>query len=54
LQVDLPGEPSKSLRSGEVLWLDAGKKWTIITAGEKKLTRFLLLQFKDSATNARN
>jgi hypothetical protein len=54
LQVDLPGEPSKSLHGGEVLWLEAGKKWTIITAGEKKLTRFLLLQFKDSATEARN
>jgi hypothetical protein len=54
LQVDLPGEASKSLHSGEVLWLEAGKKWTITTAGEKKLTRFLLLQFKDSATDARN
>ncbi len=54
LQVDLPGEPSKSLRSGEVLWLDAGKKWTIITAGRKKRSRFLLLQFKASATDARN
>jgi hypothetical protein len=48
LRVDLAGEPPKSLHSGEVLWLEAGKKWTIITPGEHKATRFLLLRFKDS------
>jgi hypothetical protein len=49
LRVDVPGEPSKTVRSGEVLWLEAGKKWTISTPGEHKVTRFLLIQFKDSA-----
>jgi hypothetical protein len=54
LLVDLPGETSKPLHGGEVLWLDAGKKWTIVTAGEKKPVRFLLLQFKDSRSGAQN
>jgi hypothetical protein len=54
LQVDLPGGTSKPLHGGEVLWLDAGKKWTMVTADEKKPARFLLLQFKDSASVARN
>ncbi len=46
LRVDVPGKPSKSLRGGEVLWIDAGKLPTIITAGEHKVTRFLLVRFK--------
>jgi hypothetical protein len=46
LRVDLPGKPSKSLRGGEVLWIDAGKLPTIITVGENKVTRFLLVRFK--------
>lgn len=52
LRVDLAGEPSKSVHSGEVLWLEAGKNWTIITPGEHKVTRFLLIRFKanNSAT----
>jgi hypothetical protein len=48
LRVDLPGKSSKSLRGGEVLWIDAGKLPTIITAGENKVTRFLLVRFKGS------
>jgi hypothetical protein len=48
LRVDLPGEPSKSLHSGEVLWLESEKKWTIVTPGEHKVTRFLLVRFKES------
>jgi hypothetical protein len=48
LRVDLPGESSKSLRGGEVLWINAGKLPTIITAGEHKVTRFLLVRFKGS------
>jgi hypothetical protein len=48
LRVDLAGEPSKSVHSGEVLWLEAGKNWTIITPGERKVTRFLLVRFKGS------
>jgi hypothetical protein len=54
LQVHLPGEPSRPLHGGDVLWLEAGKKWTIVTAGELKPARLLLLQFKDSAGGARN
>jgi len=50
LRLDLAGEPSKSLHSGEVLWLEAGKKWTIVTPLPHKLTRFLLIRFKDSDT----
>jgi hypothetical protein len=47
LQVESPGETSKPLHAGEVLWLEAGKKWTIVTPGPHKLTRFLLIRFKD-------
>jgi hypothetical protein len=47
LQVESPGETSKPLHAGEVLWLEAGKKWTIVTAGPHRLTRFLLIRFKD-------
>ena len=50
LRLDLAGEPPKSLHSGEVLWLEAGKKWTIVTPGEHKVTRFLLIRFKDGDT----
>ncbi len=48
LRVDLAGEPSKSLHSGDVLWLEAGKKWTIVTPGQHRVTRFLLVRFKES------
>jgi hypothetical protein len=47
VQVDKPGESSKFLHSGEVLWFEAGTKWTIITQGDHKTTRFLLIRFKD-------
>jgi len=50
LRVDLAGESSKSLHSGEVFWLEAGKKWTIVTPLPHKLTRFLLIRFKDGDT----
>jgi hypothetical protein len=48
LQVDIPGEPSKSVGGGEVLWLEAREKWAILAPGPHKLTRFLLIQFKGS------
>jgi hypothetical protein len=48
LRVDLAGESSKSLHSGEVLWLESGKNWTIVTPGKHKVTRFLLVRFKES------
>lgn len=48
LRVDLAGEPSKSLHAGDILWLEAEKKWTIITPGQHKATRFLLVRFKES------
>lgn len=48
LQVDVPGQTSKRLHGGDVLWLEAGKEWRIATARGQKLTRFLLVQFKDS------
>jgi hypothetical protein len=53
LRVGLPGEPSKSLHSGEVLWLESEKKWTIVTPGEHKATRFLLIRFKESEATAK-
>jgi hypothetical protein len=48
LQVQWLGEPAKSLHAGETLWLEAGKKWTIVTPGPNKVTRFLMIKFKGS------
>jgi hypothetical protein len=45
LQVNMPGGPSKTLHAGEVLWLEARKKWTIVTPTDKS-TRFVLIHFK--------
>jgi hypothetical protein len=47
LQVETLGEPSKAVHGGETLWLAAGKGWKIVTPGEHKVTRFLLIRFKD-------
>jgi hypothetical protein len=48
LQVDSPEESPKRLHGGEILWLEAGKEWRIVTAGDHKVTRFLLIQFKEA------
>lgn len=48
LQVQRPGEPSMTLHAGDLLWLDAGKQWTIVTPGEHKVSRFFLIKFKDA------
>ena len=47
LRVDVPGQSPQTLHGGEVLWLEAGKKWTIATPGEHRFTRFLLIRFND-------
>jgi len=47
LQVEIPGEATKSVHGGEVLWIEAGKKATILTPGEHHVTRFFILSFKD-------
>ena len=48
LRVDVPGQSPRALHGGEVLWLEAGKEWTIVTAGAQRATRFLLFRFKDA------
>jgi quercetin dioxygenase-like cupin family protein len=48
LEVDVIGNPSKSLRGGEVMWLKAEKKWKVTTPGHR-VTHFVMIQFKDSA-----
>jgi quercetin dioxygenase-like cupin family protein len=48
LQVQRSAEPSMMMHAGELLWLDAGKQWTIVTPGEQKVTQFFLIRFKDS------
>lgn len=48
LRVDFSGKASKSLHSGEMLWLEARTKWTIVTPAEHKVTRFLLLRFSEA------
>jgi hypothetical protein len=47
LRVDVPGQSPRTLCGGEVLWLEAGKKWTIATLGQHRFTRFLLIRFND-------
>ncbi len=46
LQIDLPGEATKSLHGGEILWIAEGETPTILTPGDNKVTRFFLLTFK--------
>jgi hypothetical protein len=46
LKVDVPEERSRSLHGGEVLWLEAGQEWRIVTPGDHKVTRFLVITFK--------
>ena len=53
LRVEVPGDPARTLQGGEVLWLEAGKEWTIVTPGEHNVTRFLLIRFKDGYASKR-
>jgi quercetin dioxygenase-like cupin family protein len=48
LRVEFAEGTSQPLHSGETLWLEGGKRWTIVPAGEQKLTRFLLLRFNEA------
>jgi hypothetical protein len=48
LKVEVAGAPSKTLHAGEVQWLEARKKWTIVTPTDKT-TRFVLIRFKGIA-----
>jgi hypothetical protein len=47
VRVDVHGKPSKSLLSGEVLWLVAGNPPTIVNRDGHGTSRFLLLSFKN-------
>lgn len=49
LQVETPGEATKSLHGGEVLWSEAGKNLTILTPGNHQVTHFFILSFKTAA-----
>lgn len=51
LRVDLPGESSKTLQSGEVFWLAAGTAPKITSLIEQGSSRFLLVSFKDSGSS---
>jgi hypothetical protein len=46
VRVEVADEPARILGGGEVLWLDAGKKWNIFTPGGANPTRFVLIAFK--------
>lgn len=52
LQINLPGEPSKSLRGGEVFWLNRGGSATITGPAEHGSSSYLTLFFKDGETPA--
>jgi hypothetical protein len=47
VRVDVHGKPSKSLHSGEALWLPAGNPPTIINLDVHGTSRFLLFSFKN-------
>jgi len=46
VRVEVTGEPTKTVGGGEALWLEAGKKWNILTPGGATPTRFVLIAFK--------
>ena len=47
LRVEFAGGTSNALKGREVLWLEPGKKWTILTPGGQKPARFLLMEFRE-------
>ena len=47
VRVDVQGKPSKSLHSGEALWLPAGNPPTIANLNGHGASRFLLCSFKN-------
>jgi hypothetical protein len=50
LQIDLPGEPSRLLHGGEVLWLNQGTSTVITAASEQATSSYLTLFFKNKKT----
>ena len=53
LQIDLPGEPSRFLHVGEVLWLNQGASAAISPASEQGTSSYLTLFFKDEKAPVR-
>jgi len=51
LQVEIAGTRSKALHGGEVLWIPAGPNPKIVP--RSKVTRFLMIQFKDADAAAK-
>jgi hypothetical protein len=47
--VEVPGQPVKTLHTGEAAWLNAGSAATLVNAGEHSTSRFIVVTFKDSA-----
>jgi len=52
IQIDVEGQPTKTLSPGEVIWLQAGSLETLSIPG-KKSARYLQLSFKDSGASAK-
>jgi hypothetical protein len=48
IRVEVPGEPAKTLKTGEVLWLPAGVIPTIRNLESLTTSAFVLIAFKDS------
>jgi hypothetical protein len=48
LSVELPGQPAKIMKTGEVLWLPAGEIPTIRNLANLTTSAFVLVAFKDS------
>jgi len=52
IQIDVEGQPTRTLSPGEVIWLQAGSLETLSIPG-KKSARYLQLSFKDSGASAK-
>ena len=52
IQIEVEGQPTKTLGPGEVIWLNAGSLETLSIPG-KKPSRYLQLSFKDSGKSAK-
>ncbi|HXL23340.1 MAG TPA: hypothetical protein VOA78_12780 [Candidatus Dormibacteraeota bacterium] len=53
LQIDVPGQPSKSLRGGEVFWLNPGDSAVLTGLVEQGTSNYLTLLFKDADAAAK-
>jgi hypothetical protein len=52
MHVQVAGEPDRFVKSGEMLWIDAGTDWKIVLPSGDTPTRFHVIRFKDTGAAA--